>query len=191
MPLLFLGLSFKSKRHYTSGVGSKPEVVISLSRIGKIHILSVWILQNDSLSIYIMTPAGQNLNHNTSNLKQHLAAPVFACCEHQLKHSHSASRLQNRFWMPSALLQAMPKIVYKQASILEITFADLEEPDPQKERTPDQHIINHEGQKNCLCLRAIQQIVSARQRMRHAAYHVYSCGFRLHMCSKIHSDSSA
>ena len=90
-----------------------------------------------------MTPAGQNLNLNTSNLKQHLTTPVFACCEHQSKHS--VSRLQNRFWMPSALLQAMPKIVYKQASpqfvsILEITFADLEEPDPQKERTLDQHI---------------------------------------------------
>ena len=95
-----------------------------------------------------MTPAGQNLNHNTSNLKQHLTTLVFACCEHQLKHS--VSRLQNRFWMPSALLQAMPKIVYKQASpqcvsILEITFADLEEPAPQKERTLDQHIVNHEG----------------------------------------------
>ena len=39
-----------------------------------------------------------------------------------------------------------------------MTFADLEEPDPHEDRTLDQNILNHEGQKICQCLRAIQQI---------------------------------
>ena len=69
MPLLLLGLPFKSKRHYTSELGSKPEVVISLSRIGESPYFVCRIRQDDS-PVYLYHD--QNLNHNMNNLKQHL-----------------------------------------------------------------------------------------------------------------------
>ena len=69
MPLLLLGLPFKSKRHYTSELGSKPEVVISLSRIGESPYFVCRIRQDDR-PVYLYYD--QNLNHNMNNLKQHL-----------------------------------------------------------------------------------------------------------------------
>ena len=69
MPLPLLGLPFESKRHYTSELGSKPEVVISLSRIGESPYFVCRIRQDDS-PVYLYHD--QNLNHNMNNLKQHL-----------------------------------------------------------------------------------------------------------------------
>lgn len=69
MPLPLLGLPFKSKRHYTSELGSKPEVVISLSRIGESPYFVCRIRQDDS-PVYLYYD--QNLNHDMNNLKQHL-----------------------------------------------------------------------------------------------------------------------